>query len=344
MEKKYIITGATGHIGNVLARKLVKQGKNITALILPNEDLAPIKDLNIKIVYGDVTDRDFILKFIKSDSIVIHLAGIIDIGASQNELIEKVNIHGTKNIVDSCIKNKAKKLIYLSTVHIIDPKKKGDSLTERTEFNNDKIVGMYAKTKLEATKYIFENCKTKKLNATVLYPSGVIGPYDFKISEVGQVILDYINHKLLAYVKGGYNFVDVRDVANAIIKSITKGRSGEGYIISGKAISLKEMLLIINKKLGRKKLPPKIALWFVNAISGLSNLYYKIRNKKPVFSKYSLYTLNSNHNFSYEKAKKELGYKPIDIEKSINDSVDWFINNKPELILKKAKKMYSNKK
>lgn len=330
--EKFIVTGATGHIGNVLVRKLCEQGQNVKVLALPNEDLSPLENLKVDIVFGDVTDRDFVFKFIEKDAVVMHLAGIIDIGTTPEELVRNVNVNGTKNIVDACIENKAKKLLYLSTVHIIDPQKVGDILREPTEFDKNKVVGTYAKTKLEATKYIFGACKEKGLNATVLYPSGVLGPYDFKISELGQVILDYMNHKLIAYVKGGYNFVDVRDVADATINAVTMGRKGEGYIVSGTAMSLKEMLTVINKKLGRKKLPPKIALWFVRMFAGLSNLYYKMRHKKPVFSKYSLYTLNANSNFSNEKAKSELKFNPRPVEESICDAVDWFIENKPEVV------------
>ena len=330
--EQFIVTGATGHIGNVMVRKLCEQGQNVKVLALPNEDLSPLENLKVDIVFGDVTDRDFVFKFIEKDAVVMHLAGIIDIGTTPEELVRNVNVNGTKNIVDACIENKAKKLLYLSTVHIIDPQKVGDILREPTEFDKNKVVGTYAKTKLEATKYIFDACKEKGLNATVLYPSGVLGPYDFKISELGQVILDYMNHKLIAYVKGGYNFVDVRDVADATINAVTMGRKGEGYIVSGTAMSLKEMLTVINKKLGRKKLPPKIALWFVRMFAGLSNLYYKMRHKKPVFSKYSLYTLNANSNFSNEKAKSELKFNPRPVEESICDAVDWFIENKPEVV------------
>lgn len=330
--EKYIITGATGHIGNVVARKLCEKGVNLTALVLPNENLEALNGFNINIVKGDVTDRDYIFKLIEPNSIVLHLAGIIDIGLTPPEFVERVNVEGTKNIVDACIKNKAKKLIYLSTVHIIDPKENGDILCEPTEFNKDSVVGTYAKTKLLATKYIFDACKEKKLNATVLYPSGVIGPYDYKISELGQVILDYMNHKLIAYVVGGYNFVDVRDVADATINAIEKGRSGEGYIVSGEPMSLKEMLITINKKLNRRKLPPVLALWFVKMCVPFSNLYYKSKHKKPVFSKYSLYTLTSNANFNNEKAKKELNFNPRDVREAICDSVNWFIENKPELV------------
>ncbi len=330
--EKYIITGATGHIGNVITKKLCENKEDVTVLALKNEDLTPIKDLNVKIVYGDVTNRDFIFNFIEKESIVLHLAGIIDIGLTPSEVVKKVNVDGTKNIVDACIQNKAKKLLYLSTVHIIDPKKHGDILLEPTEFDESKVVGTYAKTKLIATKYIFDACKNQGLNATVLYPSGVIGPYDYKISELGQVILDYMNHKLLAYVKGGYNFVDVRDVCDATINAITNGKSGEGYIISGENMTLKNLLITINKKLGRRKLPPKIALWFVKMFAPLSNLYYKMRKQKPVFSSYSLYTLNANSNFCNEKAKKELSFNPRDIKLSICDAVDWFIANKPEKV------------
>ena len=331
MDEKIIITGATGHIGNVVARKLVEQGKKLTALVLPNEDLTPIKDLNLDIVYGDITDKEAVFKLIEKDSIVLHFAGIIDIGTMDEETIRKVNIGGTENIVDACVGNRAKKLIYLSTVHIIDPDA-GEVLKEPTEFDKNKVVGNYAKTKLEATKYIFDACHERGLNATVLYPSGVIGPYDFKISELGQVILDYMNHKLLAYVKGGYNFVDVRDVADATIRAITDWKKGEGYIVSGYNVDLKELLGIINEKLGRRKFPPKLALWFVRMFAGLANAYYKARKKKPVFSKYSLYTLNVNHNFSNEKAKQELGFNPRSVKDSVSDAVDWFIKNKPELV------------
>ena len=200
---KYIVTGATGHIGNVLTRKLCEQNKDVTVFVLPNEDLSPIKDLNVKVVYGDITDREAVFKLIEKDSIVMHLAGIIDIGTMPEEIIRKVNVGGTKNVVDACVDNKAKKLIYLSTVHIIDPKEEGDLLVEPKVFDKNKVVGNYAKTKLEATKYIFDACKEKDLNASVLYPSGVIGPYDFKISELGQVILDYMNHKLIVLMKSG---------------------------------------------------------------------------------------------------------------------------------------------
>ena len=110
--EQFIVTGATGHIGNVMVRKLCEQGQNVKVLALPNEDLSPLENLKVDIVFGDVADRDFGFKFIGKDAVVMHLAGIIDIGTTPEELVRNVNVNGTKNIVDACIENKAKKLLY----------------------------------------------------------------------------------------------------------------------------------------------------------------------------------------------------------------------------------------
>ena len=324
--KHCIVTGCTGHIGNVLIRNLLENRYEVTALALPNEDLKPIEGLKVKVVRGDITDREFIFNLIKKGSTVFHLAGIIDIGNTPYEKVHAVNVEGTKNVVDACIKNKAKRLVYTSTVNIIDPVK-GKVLTEPEEFNDKIAVGPYAKTKIEATRYILEKCKEGVLDAAVVFPSAVIGPYDFKISEVGQVILDFMNRKLYGYVSGGYNFVDVRDVAEGLRLAARKGASGESYILSGEITPFKTLLEVINAELGRKYLPPKFAIWFVKLFANVSSIYYKMRGKKPVFSAYSISAFTQNSNFSHEKATKVLGYTSRPAKESIVDSVRWFIEN-----------------
>ena len=330
----YLITGGAGHIGNTLARALLKEKKKVKILALPNEDVSSLDGLDVEIVRGDINDREFMKQFIQKDDVVFHLAGIIDIANMPYEKIKKVNYDGTVNVTDACIENKAKKLVYTSTVHIIDPNS-GHVLTEPTAFEHDNLVGNYAKTKALASKYITEKSKAGLLDASIVYPSAVVGPYDFRLSETGQVVLDYVNGKLNAYVKGGYNFVDVRDVAQGLIGASEKGRAGEGYILSGNYITVKEMMTILNKKTGRKRVHVKIALWFLKLVAPIANLYYKVRGKKPVLSNESLYTINTNANFSHQKATDEFGYNPRPVEQTLFDTVDWFIENKPELVNKK---------
>ncbi|HHX81169.1 MAG TPA: hypothetical protein GX692_08930 [Acholeplasmataceae bacterium] len=185
-----------------------------------------------------------------------------------------------------------------------------------------------------ATKYLFEKTKAGEIDAVALYPSGIIGPYDYNVSHFGQVILDYINRKLTAIVKGGYDFVDVRDVASALVSAID-ARSGEGYIVSGHYVSVRELFKILNEKLERKRLPGELALWFLKIVAPLAELHYKIRRKKPLFNAYTLYTLNVNCNFDNSKARAELGFNPRSVKESLFDMVDWFLENKQELIKRK---------
>lgn len=331
--KEYIVTGGSGYLGYVVVRELIARGYSpIKIIVLPDENLDKFKDLEIEIVKGNILDRDFVLNQITPGAVVFHIAGIIDIGSVKNDMIYVVNVNGCRNVVDACIANKAERLIYTSSVHIIDPLEGDKIMTEPIVFESNPLVGDYAKSKAMATKYIMEKTKTGELNAVVLYPSGIIGPYDYNVSNFGQVILDYINRKLTAYIRGGYNFVDVRDVADGVIKGYEKGKSGEGYILSGEWISLKQIFIILNEKLNRRKLPTKLAYWFVRMMIPFAELHYRIRRKKPIFSAYSLYTLNVNSNFDNSKSKEELGFNPRPIKESLFDMVDWMFENKKELI------------
>lgn len=329
---KYIITGGAGYVGSVLAHELEKRNYPLKILVRPGENYSHLADLKAEIITGDILDADFLNTFIEPGSVVFHLAGIVDITASKADLLYLVNVEGFKNVVDTCIRKKVKRLVYTSSVHTILPKKAKELMREPVDFPIDKLVGDYAKSKAEATKYLLEKTKNGEIDAVIVYPSGIIGPYDYGISHFGQVVLDYINRKLTAIVKGGYDFVDVRDVADGIIKAFLYGRSGEGYILSGHYVSVKELFQILNEKLGRKRLPGELALWFLKIVAPLAELHYKIRKKKPIFNSYTLYTLNINSNFDNSKARTELGYNPRSVRESLFDMVDWFFENKRDLI------------
>lgn len=334
--KNFVITGATGHIGNTLVNEICKiDGAKIKLLVLKGEDVSIFKGMPVVIKYGNILDKEFLQREINQNDVVFHLAGIIDISSDKKDMLYKVNVEGTKNIASVCLEKKVKKFIYTSSVHAIIPLKKGVVLREPNSFDETKIVGDYAKSKTMATKFVFDMAKSG-LNAVVVYPAGIIGPNDHKVSEMGSLLLDISNKKLKNRISGGYNFVDVRDVANGLIAAYSLGKKGEGYILSGHMVSVDDLFKIVNKKFHRTRLVPKIAMWFVKMFAKLAELHYKIRKQKPLFTKYSLYTLTSNHNFSNEKAKKELGFNPRSIEDSIFDSIDWFVQNKKELFTSKT--------
>lgn len=261
--REFIVTGSTGYIGNVLVNQLLKKGYSpVKILIRSKKSIDRFSGLNIKYAIGDLNDAEFLSREITPGSIVFHLAGVIDIKSQKSKEIYKTNVDGCKSLVDVCIKNNVEKLIYTSSVSAIIPLKNDQVMAEPNYFDYKKLVGHYAKTKALATEYILEKSRSGLLNAVVTYPSAVIGPYDYNISSLGQVVIDYMNHKLSAITKGKYNFIDVRDVVDGLIKAYELGKSGEDYLLTGHSVSLYEMFKILNNILNRDKMPIKLPLWF----------------------------------------------------------------------------------
>lgn len=334
---KYIVTGAAGHVGVNLVEKLrIKKDAQVKAALLPGESVPYEGAENVEIVYGDVTDREFLKRIVEKDSIFIHTAGIIDISAGNKASVYKVNVSGTENAAEVALENKVRRFVYTSSVHVIEPVA-GRAMTEPTVFDESRITGDYAKSKTIATAKVFDAI-SRGLDGVVVYPSGIIGPMDYRVSNTGELFVEIINRKVKASVNGGYNFVDVRDVADGIIAAAEKGRRGEGYILSGGDISIDGIYAAVRSMTGEKKRAPKLAGWFVRLFAYPAELWFRMRGKKPLFTKYSLYTLSSPHNFSCGKAQKELGYSPRRPEEAICDTVKWFYFNKPELFNKKALK------
>ncbi|HHT66920.1 MAG TPA: NAD-dependent epimerase/dehydratase family protein [Erysipelotrichaceae bacterium] len=323
MEKVYLITGAAGHLGNTITRRLAESGSHIRALLLPNEKHIPE---NTEVFYGDVCDKESIRPFFENlegkDIVVIHCAGIVSIATKFDQAVYDVNVTGTKNVVDLCKEYKVSKLIYVSTVHAIPEKPKGEVMTEVSRFDPEVAVGLYAKTKAEATNYVLDAAK-EGLNATVVHPSGIVGPFDYGNGHLTALIIDFYKKRLTAGVKGGYDFVDVRDVAKGIIAAVEKGKPGECYILSNRYFKIREILDMLHEITGVKKVRTFLPIWFTKITATLSEIYYKIVKRPPLFTAYSIYTLDSNALFSHEKADRELGYTNRDMKETLKNTVDW---------------------
>ncbi len=178
--------------------------------------------------------------------------------------------------------------------------------------------------------------KNKNLNACIIHPSGIIGPYDYGNSHLTELVREVSNGKLFATVKGGYDFVDVRDVAAAIITASKKDNKGECYILSNRYITIKELSDLICDVQGIKKIKIVLPICLAKIIAPFFEAYYNLKKQTPLFTKYSLYTLSSNSNFSNKKAKEELEYKNRDMKDTIKDTISW-LNKKGEK--KKNKKI-----
>lgn len=327
MTKVFVITGAKGHLGSTLIRLLEKENVEIRGLILPGEIYSDTEYVHY--IKGDVRDIQSLYPLFENSAnkeiYVIHAAGLIDISDRVSPLLYEVNVKGTKNIITLCQEHKVKKLLYVSSVHAIPEKNNSEVLTETKEFSAEYVVGGYAKTKAEATKAVLE-AEKEGLAAVVVHPSGILGPYDRSGNHIVQMITDYLNGTLPACVRGGYDFVDVRDVAQGCLLALEKGKSGSCYILSNRHYEIKEVLGMVYQIAGGKKLPV-LPLWIAKLGVPVLQRHAKRKKERPLYTSYSLYALAGNDRFSHNKATSELGYCPRDLWETVKDTVAWYKQN-----------------
>jgi dihydroflavonol-4-reductase len=318
-----VVTGATGHIGNVLVRELLAKGEHVRVVVPQSEDTTPIDGLDVDIVTGDVRDIQSIIAAFTDSKVVYHLAGIISILPGKKKLLRDVNVMGTKNIVEACLKTGVERLVYVSSIHAIKEPPHGVEITESQPYDPSSVLGDYAKSKALATLEVIKGVN-RGLNAVIVCPTGVIGPYDFNESEMGHLIKEFLDKRLNACVDGAYDFVDVRDVVRGMILACEKGRSGEGYILSGGQITIRNLYTVLENITEIKAPKFQVSCGVARAIGIVITPFYMLSKVKPLFTKYSIDVLASNSLVSSEKAKRELGYSVRPIRESLADSVIWF--------------------
>lgn len=321
----WLVTGATGHVGNVLVRKLLERGEKVRALILPGESREPISGLRVEAVEGDVLNLDSLFKSMRGVKGVFHLAGVISIMPGPNPFVRKVNVDGTKNVLRAAIES-GSKLVYTSSIHAIQRVENG-VIDEKIPYDMNNPYGAYDRSKAEATLEVLKAARSG-LEAVVTCPTGVIGPYDFRGSMMGAVLHDAATAKPTWYVDGAYDFVDVRDVADGLISAAENGKRGESYILSGQKISVRYLLETVREITGRNFFQMKIPFDLAKFAALFMPMYYRMANATPRFTPYSLEVLKSNSNISHAKATKELGYHPRSLQESIRDAVKWFLERR----------------
>ncbi len=322
----WLVTGATGHIGNVLVRKLLERGEKVRVLIPPGENREPLNGLHVEALEGDVLNLDAVFESMRGIKGIFHLAGVISIMPGANPFVRKVNVDGTKNILRAAREKKIDKLIYTSSIHAIQRVEDG-VIDENIPYDMNNPYGAYDRSKAEATLEVLQAAQTG-LEAVVACPTGVIGPYDYRGSMMGAVIHDAATAKPTLYVDGAYDFVDVRDVADGLIIAAEKGKRGESYILSGQKISVRYMLETVREVTGKNFFQMKIPFDLAKFAALFTPMYYQMAHATPRFTPYSLEVLKSNSNISHAKASRELGYQPRSLYESIRDTVKWFLEKR----------------
>lgn len=327
MKKLYIVTGANGFLGNHLVRKLTADPEQeVRALILPGDPVKALAGLPCQVYFGDVTQKESLREIFQTSGdeevCVIHCAAVVSIKSKRDPKLWQVNVEGTKNVGEMALKTGAK-MVCVNSVHAIPEQPAGQVITEVSRFDPNLVKGYYAKTKAAAAQCVLEMVKNQGLNACIVHPSGMLGPGDFGNSHLTQLVIDFSKGRLTACVKGGYDFVDVRDVADGVLSACQRGKSGECYILSNKRMEVRQLLDEISHARHAKKIRIVLPMWVAKLTAPLSEIYYALLKQPPLYTRYSLYTLSANSLFSHEKASRALGYQPRALQETVVDTVNW---------------------
>ena len=330
MFDKYLVTGATGFLGRVVAEELVRRKAQVHALVLHDDPYTDLLPKEVRTVIGDVCDKSSLSDFFAdadSRTCVIHCAGIVSVASRPGSKLYQVNVGGTWKVLRQCMEHDVGKMVYVSSVHAIPEKPKGCIISEDCEFSPGLVDGDYAKSKAAATELVFDAAE-RGLNASIVFPSGIIGPGDLQGGSFTSMAKSFLSGKLPFAVRGGYDFVDVRDVANGILACSESGEPGKGYILSGCYVTIRRMLQLVGQAAKLKYRSICLPL----GLARLAAPYYErrsLRERKPLFfTPYSVSVLASNGQFSHAAASERFAYQPRPIEETLGDMTAWLLNQK----------------
>jgi dihydroflavonol-4-reductase len=322
---KVAVTGATGHLGAAVLQELFNRDHSVNALIR-YDDTRSCKGLPVQIVKGDLDDENALDELMRDCDALIHCAAFISVNGDPKGLVHHTNVEGTKNVMKAAKRSGIKRVIHISSIHAYNQRPSHEMLDEKRELVNEKAFA-YDLSKKQGQQ-IALSMNGNGMAVLVMNPTSIIGPYDYKPSKMGKVIIDLYSGRLPFVFDGGFDFCDCRDVAHAIVNGITLGTPGENYLLPGKWHSLLQLTKLFSKACGKKikviALPSFIGtagLPFVRAIAYL-------KKKEPLYTNEALEALFAGNRFiSSEKAMRELNYSIRPFEETLRDTFNWFQNN-----------------
>lgn len=317
---KITVTGASGHVGNVLCR-LLEAEHEVTAFYRSDE--RALNGLKSNLVKGNVMEPSDLEKAFEGADVVIHCAAKISINGDKDGTVHATNVQGVQNVLDACIKQSVRKIIHLSSTHAVQENPRNETCTEDRAY---KVEGDFAYdySKACGEQVMLKAFREGKIEGCVLRPSSVVGPLDFKPSELGKALLDFKAEKIPILPPGGYNFVDVRDVCTGIINAIEKGRTGEIYFLTGTYYTIKEVAELVHDVTGAKVPKRVLPFWVLLIALPFVKLQGRMVKRAPQFTIDSISALKNGHpNISNEKAKKELNLPTRMLKETLTDFFNW---------------------
>lgn len=323
--KKATVTGASGHLGANLVRTLIERGYEVTALVRKSSEA--LESLDVKIVRGDITDPDSLRPAFTGAEHVYHLAAYISIGDQEWHKLQKINVEGTRYVLTACQSHDVTTLVNFSSIHALDLYPLDQPVTEDNPLVTDRggHGSDYDFSKAEADRLVRQN-SCGSLGTRTIYPTAVFGPHDYLMSLFGRAIVKMATGRLPALIKGGFDWVDARDVAVLAVDAVEKGQNGDRYIASGHYHDMQHVAAVIAELTGVPVSRFSSPVWLARLFAPMMGVWSRLQDETPLYTQGSLSALKENKVMSHDRAATRLGYQPRPFRQSMRDTLQFYAN------------------
>ncbi len=323
-----LVTGANGFVGGALVRTLLAAGHRVRAFVRPAGDRRSLEGLPVEIVHGDVRDRGSLQAAMKGCGWVFHTAALYQLWTPDRRALYASNVEGTRNVLEAAWEAGVGRVVYTSTVGVFPPSRTGQSITEEAEATVDQVCGDYKRSKFLAEAEARAQAR-RGLPVVIVNPSAPVGPGDWKPTPTGQMIVDFLNGKMWAYMDTGLNIIAVEDVAQGHLRAAERGRPGERYILGHENLTLRQIFALLAEVSGipapRLKVPRRVVLPLAHVSQWVAD---HLTRRPPRIPLDAARMAQHFMFFDSGKAREELGLRPGPAEVALRRSAHWFASGR----------------
>ncbi len=320
---RVLVTGAAGLLGRHIVSVLLEKGHFPVALVRETTNVETLEGLPISFAYGTLEDKESLALALNDCDAVIHAASIHSHPSNDYAVFDQINVKGTENLVELSLKYGIKKFIYVGTAGTIAPGSKDNPGVELDDFDSFHLGSSYVNSKFIAEQYILEQVEYQELDALIISPTFMIGPYDSKPSS-GRLIHFWARGNTVAVPPGGKNFVDVKDVAEVCVKALHSPLKGEKLLVTGENLTYQEFFEILNDLTNIKKRLVPIPKIIFYAAAGITQFF---KGKKAEFNLTNAKILGRDNYYEGQRALEVFDYQRSPVKEAAKQALEWFIEN-----------------
>lgn len=330
MNSRTLVTGATGHLGANLVRRLLEDGEAVRVLLRPGSPADAVDGLDVERVHGDLRDPSAVENAVKGCDRVYHAAAIVSTvsgSAEHRRAIFETNVLGTKHVLDAAHRRAVRRVVVTGSFSAVgyDPADPSRPSNEEMPFDPFLSPTPYSTSKAAAEQLAWQ-AAARGLEVVVAVSCAILGPHDFVPSRMGGVLCAFARGSLLAYIPGGFPWVAARDVVEGHVLAMKKGRSGERYIFASEYRTMDDILGVFEAVTGRKRPPLRLPPPAMAAIARAADPFVTrwVPPQRHRLTPAAVHILSLHRRADVGKARRELGYEPTAIETAIREAYEWF--------------------